>query len=197
MNHVHVPQSVIAADMNTKENMFEQLEAYYDPVKAFIFSMVKDSWTAEDLTQETFVRSQKYSHEVRDRTKIKSWLFKVAYNICQDHFRKNSGKSAGSFQFDDLRDTANSADTEKIFDQYQMSQCMQKQILLLPEQFRAILWLFDVDGFKQSEIAQILATTEGNVKVRLHRARKKFKSILVSNCTFEKDNRNILVCLPR
>jgi RNA polymerase sigma-70 factor (ECF subfamily) len=54
-----------------------------------------------------------------------------------------------------------------------------------------------VVGFKQKEIAEILDISVSNVKIRLHRARKKFKSILEENCTFEKDDRNVLVCEPK
>ena len=60
-----------------------------------------------------------------------------------------------------------------------------------------MLWLFDVLGFTHKEIAQVLAIDVGNVKVRLHRARKKMKSILEANCRFERDERNIFVCVPK
>jgi RNA polymerase sigma-70 factor (ECF subfamily) len=50
--------------------------------------------------------------------------------------------------------------------------------------------------FSLQEIAEILGLTVENVKVRLHRARKKFKSILEKSCTFEVDERNVLVCEP-
>jgi len=43
----------------------------------------------------------------------------------------------------------------------------------------------------------VLAIGEGNVKVRLHRARKKMKTILETNCHFERDERNIFVCVPK
>jgi hypothetical protein len=50
--------------------------------------------------------------------------------------------------------------------------------------------------FSHQEIADILGITVKNVKVRLHRARKKLKSILEQKCSFERDERNVLVCLP-
>jgi hypothetical protein len=49
---------------------------------------------------------------------------------------------------------------------------------------------------KHQEIAETLGITIENVKVRLHRARKKLKTILEEKCTFEKDERNVLVCNP-
>jgi RNA polymerase sigma-70 factor, ECF subfamily len=67
---------------------------------------------------------------------------------------------------------------------------------MLPEKLRTVVWLFDFDGLSQDEIAQALGISVENVKVRLHRARRKLKSILASHCTFEKDDRNVLVCEP-
>jgi len=51
-------------------------------------------------------------------------------------------------------------------------------------------------GFNHAEIADILCITKENAKVRLHRARKGLKSILEKKCTFELDERNVLVCEP-
>ena len=51
--------------------------------------------------------------------------------------------------------------------------------------------------FSHQEMAEILGITVENVKVRLHRARKKLKAILEEKCTFEKDERNVLVCDPK
>jgi len=56
--------------------------------------------------------------------------------------------------------------------------------------------LFDVDGFTHKEIAEILDIDVSNVKVRLHRARKKMRIILNENCKFERDDRNVFVCIP-
>ena len=78
-----------------------------------------------------------------------------------------------------------------------MSVCVQNQMLLLPENYRTVIWLFDVSGFTLKEIADILELSVENVKVRLHRARNKFKSILSQKCSFEKDERNVLVCDPK
>jgi hypothetical protein len=56
--------------------------------------------------------------------------------------------------------------------------------------------MYDVLEFSHKEISEILNITEKNSKVRLHRARKSLKKILEEKCTFEVDNRNVLVCEP-
>ena len=67
---------------------------------------------------------------------------------------------------------------------------------LLPESLRSVITLFDMGEISQREIAEILDTTVENVKVRLHRARKKLKAMLEEKCTFEVDERNVLTCEP-
>ena len=86
---------------------------------------------------------------------------------------------------------------EKELERHQMSACVQNQILLLPETYRMVLFLFDVFGFTHKEITEILGISPENVKMRLHRARKRLKSNLEKNCTFEQDDRNVLVCEPK
>ena len=77
-----------------------------------------------------------------------------------------------------------------------MSACVQDKIRLLPESYQTVLVLFDLMEFNHQEIAEILDISIENVKVRLHRARRKLKTILEEECRFELDDRNVLICEP-
>jgi RNA polymerase sigma-70 factor (ECF subfamily) len=68
---------------------------------------------------------------------------------------------------------------------------------LLPDTYRAVLILSDELEFDHREMAEILEISVENVKVRLHRARKKLKAILGEKCLFERDERAVLICLPK
>ena len=85
---------------------------------------------------------------------------------------------------------------KKEFEQHQMGACIQDKIRLLPESYQTILILYDLMEFSHQEIAEIVDISVANVKVRLHRARKKLKVILEQNCRFEVDERNVLTCDP-
>jgi RNA polymerase sigma-70 factor (ECF subfamily) len=158
---------------------------------------VKNEWAVDDIVQEVFVRTHSKIDTLKDHDKIGSWLFRIAYRQCMDHFRKESRNPQEEIM--DFRgiDTPDYSTTEKKLAQHQMSVCVQNQMLLLPENYRTVVWLFDVSGFTLKEIADILELSVENVKIRLHRARKKLKSILNQKCTFEKDERNVLVCEPK
>jgi RNA polymerase sigma-70 factor (ECF subfamily) len=168
---------------------------YYAKVRKFVLTSVKDEWIADDIVQETFVRIQENLDSVRDPSRISSWIFRIAYNLCQDHFRQ-SARSSNREISQERMEISKEASVQKELEQRQMGQCVQDHMSLLPESLRTALILYDIMDFSHQEIAEILGTTIENTKVRLHRARKRFKAILEEQCAFEVDERSVLVCEP-
>lgn len=180
---------------------WEIYDQYYAKVRRFILALVKDEWAADDLIQETFLRIQKNLSSLRDSSKMSSWIFRIAYHLCQDHFRQlkaaQKKESIDEEKIETLEEVfVQEEPVQKDLERREMGQCVQNQIDLLPQSLRAVLVLFDLMELNHQEIAETLGITIENVKVRLHRARKKLKSILEERCTFEKDERNVLVCNP-
>jgi len=175
---------------------WEIYDQYYAKVRRFILTLVRDDWVADDLIQETFLRIQQNIESLRDPSKLSSWIFQIAHNLCQDHFRQQKisprKEEMGEEEMEDFKETL----IQKELEQRQMGECVQNQINLLPEPLRTVLLLFDIMELSHQEIADTLAITIENVKVRLHRARRKLKAILVEKCAFEKDERNVLICNP-
>lgn len=181
---------------------WEIYDQYYSKVRKFILALVKDEWVADDLLQETFLRVQQNIKSLRDPSKLSSWIFRIAHNLCQDHFRRL--KKSRREERIDQEETENLNEAliqkeigiQKELEQRQMGECVQNQINLLPESLRTALILFDLMEFTHQESADILGITVKSVKVRLHRARKKLKAILEEKCAFERDERNVLICTP-
>jgi RNA polymerase sigma-70 factor (ECF subfamily) len=170
-------------------------DQYYHRVRKFILASVRDESVADDLTQETFIKIQGNLDTLRDRSKISSWVFQIAYHLCQDHFRGLKNYSTHEEIHEGLVNIQETP-VQKKMEQDEMSQCVQDQLNLLPEAMRSILILADIMDFTHREIADILGLSVENVKVRVHRARKRLKAILKEKCTFEVDERNVLVCEP-
>ncbi len=168
-------------------------DQYYERVRKYILASVKDESAADDLVQEAFLKIRENLGSVRDPGKVSSWVFRIAHNLCQDHFRTLK-KSFFQEEIHDELVNLQETPVQKKMEQGEMSQCVQEQLNLLPESLRSVLIFSDVMEFSQQEIAEILGLTVENVKVRLHRARKKFKAILEEKCTFEVDERDVLVC---
>jgi len=169
---------------------------YFERVKKFIFALVKDEWVADDLIQETFIKVQKNLNQLKEETKLSSWIFRIAYNLCQDHYRKIYQSSKREHIPTEESQFLTEPLFQKEFEQHQMGECVQDKIRLLPESYQTVLVLFDMMEFSHQEIAEIIDISVENVKVRLHRARRKLKTILEEECTFEVDERNVLICDP-
>jgi len=169
---------------------------YYERVRKFILTIIKDEWVADDIIQETFARIQRNFNQLKDPAKISAWIFRIAYNLCQDHFRRRKKSATTDNQIEAQTEIFTEPLFHKQLEQHQMGECVQAEMNRLPESLRTVLVMFDVLELSQKEIAEILEITLENVKVRLHRARKKLKVILEEKCNFERDERNVLICEP-
>lgn len=179
-------------------HLMEIYDQYYQRVRRFILHTVKNEWLADDLVQETFIRINNNLENIRDASKLSSWVFRIAYNLCQDYFR-SQGK-APIVDHGDLPGDETSRlvpGTQKKLEQFQMRQCVFGLVNHLPESLRSVIILADIEEFSHREIAEVTGITVGNVKIRLHRARKKLKLLLEEHCTFEVDERNVLSCQPK
>ena len=176
-------------------DLLELQDQYYHRVRKFILASVRDESVADDLIQETFIKIQENLGSLRDPGKISPWIFRIAYHLCQDHFRTLK-KSSSHEEIHEGLVNLQEIPVQKKMEQSEMSQCVQDKLNLLPEAQRSVIIFADVMDFSHQEIADILGLTVENVKVRLHRTRKKLKAILEEECTFEVDERNVLVCEP-
>jgi RNA polymerase sigma-70 factor (ECF subfamily) len=172
-------------------------DKYYDPVRKFILAYVKDEWVADDLIQETFIKVQKNLNNVKDPDKLYSWIFRIAYNLCHDHYRQSKRTSLNHRNLQQEILPFKEAVVQKELEQQQMGECVQDKMDLLPKDYRTVLILSDIMAFSQKEIAEILSISVSNVKVRVHRARKKMRAILEEHCSLGLDERSVFVCEPK
>jgi RNA polymerase sigma-70 factor (ECF subfamily) len=75
-----------------------------------------------------------------------------------------------------------------------MSSCVQDYLETLPDDYRAVILLHDLEGLTNPEIATMLGCSLATAKIRLHRARKKLKEALDNACRFIRDERGVFVC---
>ncbi len=189
----------LVADMKKipESDYYYVVEQYQSVVRGFVSMTVKNQWVADDLTQETFIKAYKSINSLKDISKIKSWLIRIAYNLCLDYFKTASKNKFDSWDSIEEVFSSNILPMGKQLERDEMSQCVQERMLLLPQSYRTILCLFDIAGLTHSEIAEVLEININNVKVRLHRARAKMKEILKEHCNFKNDERAVLICTPK
>ncbi len=177
---------------------------YREKILRYITSLVRDPVQAEDLAQETFLRAHQGRESLKDPGALKAWLYRIATNVCGDHFRRLAGPVAAplpEFEFPQVMEDSAANQEEPGIDSLvargEMSRCVQRLIQQLPETYRLALLLHDVHGLTNPETAQVLGCSLEAAKIHLHRARRKLKEALLQACEFSRDERGVFVCQPK
>ncbi len=174
----------------------EVVGRYKNKVYNYIYRMVGNSDDAEDLTQEVFVRMYTSLDSFRRQASLHTWLFRIAGNLCIDHFRRSKKSRGVAYSLDEpIKDAGDGgeagggrevADTKyephRLMEQVEMAEQIQQALGQLPEKLRTVLVLHDIEDLPYDEIAQIVGCPLGTVKSRLHigmaRLREELKDAL-------------------
>lgn len=176
-------------------------EKYREQIRRYVQSLTRSPADAEELTQEAFLRAHRSLDSLRESGALAAWLYRIATNVAVDWLRQQPQLARQVLEdeadsSEELADTA-SASLQTIVEQKEMSDCVQAYLEQLPDEYRAVIILHDIEGMTASEIAQLLGATLGAVKIRLHRARKKLQEALSAGCQFTHDRRGVLICEPQ
>ncbi len=149
---------------------------------------VKDAGLAEDCVQEAFLQAFRSIGEFEGRSALKSWLHRIVINTALMKLR--SRRCAIEQPVEDIlphidRDCCRMqapwtemATPHEILERKEVRDLVVAKMLELPDSYRIVLLLRDIEGMSTEETARALAMTEGAVKVRLHRARAAFKMLV-------------------
>jgi len=136
-------------------------------------AIVRDDSEAEDVMQAAYVRAYQHLHQFEARAPFSAWLTKIAVNEALARLRARSRNQPleemdqdGEFPVPMVE---TSLDPEQTASQSELGHILEEAVLGLPEQYRAVIMLRDVEDLSTSETADALNLTEENVKVRLHR----------------------------
>ncbi len=157
-----------------------------DALKTFAFHLAYNEDDANDLVQETFMKAHRFIDRYIAGTNAKAWLFKILKNAYINQYRKRS-KQPTKVDFEDFisyHDTDEDGGAtgyldlrEEIFENM-MGDEVTTAINVLPVDFRTVILLCDIEGFKYEEIAKIIDIPIGTVRSRLFRARNMLKENL-------------------
>lgn len=176
-------QTYIDKTLNGDVNAFAFLiERYKVMVYSLAFKMLKNKEEAEEVSQDTFVKAFKNLKKFKGASKFSTWLYKIAYRSCLDRLKKIKE----NYKVDTIDEvTINRiGETETILEginRKERSQIIQQCLLKLPEEDRSLLWMFYFEEFSLKEIIEITGLSQVNLKVKLHRARKRLLSIVEMN----------------
>lgn len=150
------------------------LENYANKANALVAQIVSSREDAEELTQDTFVKAFSKLHTFKGDCKFSTWLYRIAYNTAISAVRKKKiiFPSIDESRINNVPDNAvdlllDQDDNERLLAKLEIS--IEK---LLTEE-KAMIKLFYNNGKSINEIAEIMQMTASNVKVKMHRVRKK------------------------
>lgn len=157
---------------------FAQLfEMYSDKVYRLAFGLLEDENEAEGVVQDAFMRLLERLDQFEGRSKLGTWLYRIAYNLSIDRLRKRQPMLNLMDESDDesipvpavLTDWREAP--EAWLDSSELSAELDRAIAGLPAKLKAVFILREIEGASTEECAQVLGITESAAKVRLHRAR--------------------------
>jgi RNA polymerase sigma-70 factor (ECF subfamily) len=159
------------------------------------FSVTRDREAADDLAQEAFIKAYFGLTRFKGNSAFETWLYRIALNQIRDYWRKKAklkeipldSVSQKLFaQEEDVNEDKPDKGEEKKY------QLVLRSVRTLPEKYRVILVLKDIQGFSYEEIARILKISQGTVNSRLHRARRmlhrRWAAVLSSGDTDTKES---------
>jgi len=140
------------------------------------YGLLGDAHEAEDVTQEAFLKYWRQSGTVRG---AKAWLITVARNGCLDRLR--AGKRLVDVGPEIFENQPDERDPEWHASQGESKSLLDRLVGELPEPQRSLVLLFDIQGMSGAECADVLGLNINQVKVYLHRARRRLRQALEEN----------------
>lgn len=150
-------------------------------VRRFILNKVKNEDLADDLLQESFIRIHSKIDGLRDETKVQSWVFQIARNIINDHFRKTN-----PLLLEDVPETIDS-DPEPDEEMSEAIRDMVKFMDDLEEKDCQALCQVEFEGLSIKDYAENAGISYTAAKTRVARARHKLSDLLMNCCHYEFD----------
>ena len=180
--------SLMTSAASARSQLFEeQAMEHIDKLYAHAMRKTGNSADANDLVQETYLKAFAAFDQFQQGTNIKAWLHRILENTYINQYRKQQNQPYYS-PLEELEDwqlgdaesrtatSSRSAEAEAI--DHLPASAIKDALQSLPEDFRAAVYLVDVEGYSYQEVADIMDSPTGTVMSRLHRGRKLLREQL-------------------
>jgi RNA polymerase sigma-70 factor (ECF subfamily) len=173
-------------EVQKQEDFQEEIIPHLDAMYNFALRLTSDPNDAEDLVQDTIVKAFRFFSSYEKGTNAKAWLFRILKNSYINNYRKKS-KQPSQVDYDEVSsfyetiraDRTDTSDLEDRMFRELIDDDISNALEELPEDFRTVVLLCDVEGFTYEEIANMLDVPIGTIRSRLHRGRNLLKAELL------------------
>jgi len=182
-------------------------ETFHPKILRYLTRLAGES-EAEDLAQIVMLKVSEGLPSFRGEASLLTWIYRIATNAAFDRLRRSGSRQAeeqdalravpAQPEFDsDLESfplETQSPSVEATAIREEMNACIREFIGRLPESYKTVMLLSELEGFKNAEIAEILEVSLDTVKIRLHRAREMLRKELQSGCSFHREEGDDFAC---
>ncbi|MTI33015.1 sigma-70 family RNA polymerase sigma factor [Xanthovirga aplysinae] len=148
----------------------------------FIYNRVKSKEVANDILQEVFLKVQLRIHQLRETSKLTSWVYQITRNTIIDYYRSLNKKNIPLEHIDLPEDENESLDYAKL------NNCINQKINLLSSQYKEAIILTSFKEYSQKELAQHLQISYSGAKSRVQRAKDLLKESILNCPKVESDS---------
>ncbi len=150
---------------------------YQLPLYVYVVELLHNEQAALDVVQEAFINATRYIRSLRDDTKFGSWLFSIAHQKVQQHWRRPKRDEPLPDDFSEEFVATEELPPDAVIRAEQEEELMTV-VKQLSEAHRSVLLLHFLEGFSLEEIASVTDVSVGTVKSRLHYAKKALRTLL-------------------
>lgn len=180
--------ALLAALRAGEESAYEQLvRSYGGRLLAVARRLLPNDADAQDAVQDAFLSAFKALPAFDGRSRLSTWLHRIVVNAALMKLRSRARRPEESIDalLPTFKDDGHAAapggrwsDSAAVAERAEMQQLVREQIMKLPESYRTVLLLRDIEQFDTETVAQMLEVSPAAVKVRLHRARQALRTLL-------------------
>jgi len=155
-------------------------------LKSFIRSRIKDRDAVDDILQEVFIKIHLNIHSLKKQQSIKSWIFTIANNVIIDYFKKSNKSSNLEIEIPVVAEA-------EIHEEHSAKDCILPLIKNLPPTYKKAIFLSEIKGLKQAEVAQQLNISLSGAKSKIQRGRKLLQQGFIDCCNYKLNEFGYLV----
>ncbi len=164
--------------LNNEPALFELIIRRNNPYLYRIGKMYRFSHEdTQDLMQDSYIEAFTHLHQFQNRSSFRTWISKIMLHLCYRKIQKWDSKHFESLEkntmvFENFHHTETS---DKVMNK-ELNSVIETALLHIPEDYRTVFTLREINGLSVSETAEVLEISEGNVKVRINRAKSYLRT---------------------
>lgn len=167
-NDAQLIQASKRGDLTAFEEIYA---AHHGRMKSIAFHLLSDRADAEDAVQEAFLKIYRGAQAIQFDSGLAPWIYRILLNCCYDTGRKRRRQA----------ETPLAAEPPAITNNVPLQVALRHALARIHPQYRMVFWLFEVEGFRHSEVAAILEIPEGTSKKWLFEAKRELKRLLTES----------------